>query len=202
MIYIDDSKFYLLRGTAAEGHACHVKELLFGHEKVFVRNILSETECCGPTRDDRDFKQRLGMPPITRSIADSKCCIVIIGLSVLAAIKAASLHTLAISAPANPGIDTENLIPSLNIGFVDRNLTIKPPGPQQGLVQYIGPVCTCKYNHTRSCPESIHLDEKLIQRAFTLVIPTGKSPTATSSAYGVYFVDEDYARSTLSSLLE
>ena len=48
-------------------------------------------------------------PPIILSIADSKCCIVIIGLSFLAAIKAPSLQTLAMSAPANPGVRAASL---------------------------------------------------------------------------------------------
>jgi len=48
-------------------------------------------------------------PPITLSIAASKCSIVITVLSFLAAIKAASLQTFAMSAPANPGVRAASL---------------------------------------------------------------------------------------------
>mmetsp|Transcript_4097 Transcript_4097/g.10491 ORF Transcript_4097/g.10491 Transcript_4097/m.10491 type:complete len:304 (+) Transcript_4097:621-1532(+) len=43
-------------------------------------------------------------PPITRSIAASKSVRFTNSLSALAAIRAASLHTFAMSAPANPGV--------------------------------------------------------------------------------------------------
>ena len=43
-------------------------------------------------------------PPTILSTASRKSCLPTVFLDVLAAIKAASLHTLAISAPENPGV--------------------------------------------------------------------------------------------------
>ena len=43
-------------------------------------------------------------PPMTRSTASSKCLRLTSVQSALAAMSAASLHTLAMSAPANPGV--------------------------------------------------------------------------------------------------
>ena len=54
-------------------------------------------------------------PPITRSIASWKSCISTASLLCRAAINAASLHTLAISAPAKPGVWAANLCASTSV---------------------------------------------------------------------------------------
>lgn len=65
----------------------------------------------------------MSLPPITRSIAASKCCKVTLLAPLRAAINAASLHTLAISAPEKPGVivaiffATSSLEPSRRSGF-------------------------------------------------------------------------------------
>jgi hypothetical protein len=46
----------------------------------------------------------LSRPPIILSTASRKSCLQTLSLFFLAAISAASLHTLAISAPENPGV--------------------------------------------------------------------------------------------------
>ncbi|MCY1540926.1 hypothetical protein D9M68_765930 [compost metagenome] len=51
-------------------------------------------------------------PPITRSIASWKSCISTFSLLRRAAIRAASLQTLAISAPAKPGVCADNFLAS------------------------------------------------------------------------------------------
>ena len=54
-------------------------------------------------------------PATTLSIAASKCFLMILGASSRAAISAASLHTLAISAPVNPGVNAANFLPKSSL---------------------------------------------------------------------------------------
>jgi hypothetical protein len=63
-------------------------------------------------------------PPITRSIASWKSCMSTSDLSLRAAIKAASLHTLAISAPAKPGVWAASFFYIYIFGKLDRALSV------------------------------------------------------------------------------
>lgn len=99
-------------------------------------------------------------------------------------------------------IDPENLIAALDVGLVDGDLAVEPPGPEQGLVEDVGPVGAGEDDHAGGGAEAVHLHEQLVQGALALVIGAGESAAAPGAADGVDLVDEDDAGRAAPGLLE
>src|SRR4029450_13715300 len=101
---------------------------------------------------------------------------------------AASLTTLARSAPVNPGVrrgrasqggpgggrraggvDPEDVQAALEVGPVDGDLTVEAARAQQGRVEDVGPVGGRDQDHPRLDVEAVHLDQQLVQGMLALV---------------------------------
>src|SRR3954465_6582030 len=60
--------------------------------------------------------------------------------------------------------------PTLHIRLVNRDLPVKSSWTQQRCVQYIGSIGGSEDNDSALSTKSIHLNQQLIQRAFTLIV--------------------------------
>eukprot|EP00906_Rhabdomonas_costata_P029030 RCo041000 len=98
-------------------------------------------------------------------------------------------------------VNLVNLNPVIQWGLLERDLTVKTPRSQQGLVQDVRAVGSGQNNHAGLGVEPIHLHQEGVQRALPFIIP---SPLATTSAPpdGVDLVNEDDRRRYSPSLLE
>ena len=159
-------------------------------------------------------------PAITRSIASSRESL-LISLPLLRAVSsAASLSTLARSAPVKPGVrrateirsmsgdiglprecTSQDLVAAVEVGGVDLDLAVEAAGAQQRRVEHVGPVGGGDEDHAAADVEAVHLDQELVEGLLALVV-TAAHAGAAVAADGVDLVDEDDRRGVLLGLLE
>ena len=159
-------------------------------------------------------------PAMTRSIDSSRESLVIARLSLRAVSSAASLITLARSAPVKPGVrratasrstSGENglplactrriaLRPSMS-GRVDGDLPVEPARAQQRRVEDVGPVGGGDQDDAALGVEAVHLDQQLVEGLLALVVAAAHAGAAVP-ADGVDLVDEDDRRGVRLGLLE
>ena len=159
-------------------------------------------------------------PAITRSIASSSASSSI-SLRLLRAVSsAASLSTLARSAPVKPGVrratdsrstpgrhrlaagvHLEDLVAAVEVGGVDLDLPVEAARTQQRRVEDVGPVGGRDEDDPAAHVEAVHLDEQLVQGLLALVVAAAHAGAAVP-ADGVDLVDEDDRRGVLLGLLE
>ena len=100
-----------------------------------------------------------------------------------------------------PGMHAKDRLPAFEIGAVDHDLPVEPPGPQQRRVEDVRPVRRRHEDHGGALVESVHLDEQLVQRLLALVVPAAE-PGAALPSDGVDLVDEHDRRRAGLRLLE
>ncbi len=159
-------------------------------------------------------------PMLTRSMASSRNASSMSFLSLRAVSRAASLSTLARSAPVNPGVrratasrstsdgdrlaarvDLEDLVTSVHVGRRDPDHPVEPARAQQRRVEHVGSVGRGDQDHAAADVEAVHLDEQLVERLLALVVATAETG-ATVTADGIDLVDEDDCWRILLRLLE
>lgn len=86
-------------------------------------------------------------------------------------------------------------------GTVDDHLAVEASGTQERRVENVGPVGGRNEDDALVRFESVHFDQKLVQRLFTFVVPASQTRSAVSSDR-VDFVDENDARRAALSLVE
>src|SRR4029079_7034408 len=91
------------------------------------------------------------------------------------------------------GVDPEDGFASTAIGQPNRYLPVEPARTQKRRIEDIGPVGRGQHDHRLAWVESIHLDQELVQRLLTLVVPAAdtREPLAADS---IELVDEDDRR--------
>ena len=94
------------------------------------------------------------------------------------------------------GVHVENLLPALQVGTVDDDLSVEPAGTQQRRVEDVGPVGRRDHDHAGLHVEAVELDEQLIEGLLPLVVPAAETG-ATVASNGVDLVDEDDRRGVL-----
>jgi len=70
-----------------------------------------------------------------------------------------------------PEMDLEDTLPAGNVWPVDSDVSIESARAQESGVQDIGSISTCKDNDMLSCTKTIHLDQELVQRKLSLIVP-------------------------------
>ena len=80
-------------------------------------------------------------------------------------------------------------------------MAVEPSGPQQSGIEHIRAVSCRDQDDPLIRLEAVHLDEQLVQRLLTLVIPAAEAGAAMP-AHRIDLVDEDDAGRVLLSLLE
>ena len=157
---------------------------------------------------------------MTRSIASSSVWSVMICWPVRAVSSAASLSTLARSAPVKPGVrrattlrstcgaiglpcecTSQDLLATLEVGRVHGDLAVEAARAQQRGVEDVGAVGRGDEDDVRVGVEAVHLDEHLVERLLALVVPAAHAG-ATVPADRVDLVDEDDRRGVLLGLVE
>ena len=100
-----------------------------------------------------------------------------------------------------PEVDLEDLLPSVDIGQSDVDDPVEPPGPEQRIVEDVGPVGGADDLHVAGGGESIQLGQQLHEGPLDLAV-SGGGDVETLGPDGVQFVDEDDARSLVFGELE
>ena len=148
-------------------------------------------------------------PAMTRSIASSSTSSSMSFLSVRAVSSAASLSTLARSAPVKPGVrratasrstpvaiglpwrvHLEDAVATDHVGGLDGDLPVEAARAQQGRVEDVGAVGRRDEDDVGLDVEAVHLDEQLVEGLLALVVAAAEAG-ATVPADGVDLVDED-----------
>ena len=159
-------------------------------------------------------------PAMTRSIASSRVASLISEPLWRAVSSAASLSTLARSAPVKPGVRRatvvevdvrrerlalgvhgEDGLAAEQVGPVDGDLPVEAARAQQRGVEDVGPVRGGDHDDAALDVEAVHLDEHLVERLLALVVAAAHAGAAVP-ADGVDLVDEDDRRGVLLGLLE
>ena len=94
----------------------------------------------------------------------------------------------------------EYLFATLNIGTIDGDLTIESTGTQERPVENIRSVRTRQHDDALLGTETVHLNQKLIQRVFALIVASCEATATTLTTDGVDFVDENDGRLLLTRL--
>ena len=95
----------------------------------------------------------------------------------------------------------QNLLAALHVRIRHNDLAIETTGPQQCRIKNIRTVRRRNQDDAFIGFKTIHLDEQLVERLFTLVIAAAKA-CATMSTHRIDFVDEDDARCVLLCLFK
>ena len=95
-----------------------------------------------------------------------------------------------------------DLLPLDQGGQVDADVSVEPAGPQQSLVQHVGPVGAGQQDHVGGGAHAVHLHQQLVQGLLALGVGGAHAAAALGSllANGVNLVNEDDTRSTLPGL--
>jgi thiamine phosphate synthase YjbQ (UPF0047 family) len=99
-------------------------------------------------------------------------------------------------------VNAEYFFSFVQVGQVYMYLTVETSCTQQRLVEHIHTVGGCEDDDTAVGAESVHLGEQLVQCVFSFVVAAHGGILAAGTAHGIYFVDEDDARSFLFRLFE
>ena len=99
------------------------------------------------------------------------------------------------------GVDVEDLAAADAVGPVDDDLAVEAPGAQQRGIEDVRPVGGGDQDDVVLHLEAVHLDQQLVQRLLTLVVPAAHAGAAMA-ADGVDLVHEDDAGRVLLGLLE
>ncbi len=157
---------------------------------------------------------------MTRSIASSSAALSMTLAPLRAVSSAASLRTLARSAPLKPGVrrptasrstlgrdrlaprvDLEDLGAAREVGGVDADLAVEAARAQQRRVEDVGSVGRRDQDDSTAHVESVHLDQQLVEGLLALVVAAAHAGAAVASD-GVDLVDEHDGRGVLLGLLE
>ena len=87
-------------------------------------------------------------------------------------------------------VDLEYRLAPCDVGVVDRYLPVEASGTEKGGVEDVGAVRRCHDDDAVMCAEAVHLDEQLVERLLSFVVPSAESGSAVASD-GVDLVDED-----------
>ena len=96
------------------------------------------------------------------------------------------------------GQNLEDLDASFVLGSSDLDDAVEPAGPHKCRIEDIEPIGSGHDNDARIWTESVHLDQKLVQRLFSLVVSLLSATPLPANC--VYLVDEDDCRCQLTSL--
>ena len=137
-----------------------------------------------------------------------------------AASSAASLMTLARSAPENPGVswailrrstsrasglpaacNLQDRLAAVHVRRIDHHLAVETARPKQRPVEHLGPIRRRQHDHAHVGLESVHAHQQLIQRLLALVVDRPHLHAALA-ADGIQFVDEHDARRLCLGLFE
>src|SRR5215204_1349013 len=98
-------------------------------------------------------------------------------------------------------MNLQNALATANVRVRDDNLSVKTSGPKKRRVKNVRTVRRSHQNNAVVRLETVHFDQKLVQRLLAFIMPAAEAGTAMTSD-SVDLVDKDYARCVLFALLE
>ena len=99
-----------------------------------------------------------------------------------------------------PGVDLKGGHAPGQVGPVNGDAPVKAAGPQQGLVQHLGPVGSAQDDHALAGVKAVQLGQQLVQGLLPLVVAA--HAVVPGLADGVDLVDEDDAGGHFAGLFE
>ncbi len=90
-----------------------------------------------------------------------------------------------------PHVHAQDGFPAAQVRVGHHHLPVEPPGTQERRVEHVRPVRRRQDDDLAACPETVHLDEHLVERLLSLVVAEGCA--APGTAERVDLVDEDDA---------
>ncbi|KAH3667133.1 hypothetical protein OGAPHI_002782 [Ogataea philodendri] len=99
-------------------------------------------------------------------------------------------------------MNSKDLLTARKLRVVQVDLSVESSWSQQSRVQNVCSVCTGQNNNVVRRGKSIHLDQQLVQRVFSLVVATGSTALGTRLSNGVDLVHENDRRCVFSCSLE
>jgi hypothetical protein len=99
-------------------------------------------------------------------------------------------------------VDLQDFSAAGAVGRLDRHTPVEAAGTQQCRVEHVGAVGGRQNDHRLARVETIHLDQQLVERLLTLVVPADKVAAPAPPADRVQLVDEDDRRCALLGLGE
>ena len=98
-------------------------------------------------------------------------------------------------------MDLEDFLAADNVGIADHDFAVEPARTHQRRIEHVGTIGRGDQDHAFIGLEPVHLDEKLVQSLFALIIAAANTGTARA-ANGIDLVDEDDAGRILLGLFE
>ncbi|OQA28829.1 MAG: hypothetical protein BWY59_00654 [Verrucomicrobia bacterium ADurb.Bin345] len=99
------------------------------------------------------------------------------------------------------GVDPQDRLAALQHRHINHDLPVETAGPEQRLVQHVGPVRGGDDDNAFLRVETVHFHQQRIQRLLALVVAPADA-AETTAAHRVDFINEDDARCVLLALLE
>ena len=99
------------------------------------------------------------------------------------------------------GMYAQDLLATLYVRTVDRDLTIKTTGAQQCRIQNIGAIGCGDQDDRLAFLKTVHLDQQLVERLLALVVTAAQTGSALTS-HGIDLVNKDDRRSLRLGLLK
>lgn len=100
-----------------------------------------------------------------------------------------------------PDMDFQNSLAGLLVGPVQRYLTVKAPGAEQGTVEHVGAVGGGQNNHIFVTFETVHFCEDLVECLLPFIV-TSTEAGATGAPDGIQFINKNQRRCFLAGGVE
>jgi hypothetical protein len=88
-------------------------------------------------------------------------------------------------------VDLEDLSSTSNVWSIDGNMSIESTRSHQGTVENICSIRTGQYDNVLVGTETVHLDEKLVERRLSLIVTAKASTLASGFTDRIDFIDEN-----------
>jgi hypothetical protein len=99
-------------------------------------------------------------------------------------------------------MNRKDLLSPSDIRLVNRDMSIESARSHQRWIQHIRSIRTGEHHHMLLGPETIHLDQQLIQRRLSFIIPAESTALASRLSDRVDFIHKDDTRRVLFRVCE
>jgi len=90
-------------------------------------------------------------------------------------------------------VHAENSLAAPEVWRINDDLTVESTRTEERWIEHVGSVCGSDQNDTIIRLETVHLDEQLIERLLTLIVPATEA-CSTMPPNRIDFIDEDDTR--------
>src|SRR5262249_59712636 len=91
-------------------------------------------------------------------------------------------------------MQTQDLFTAIQVRPIYQNVPVKTTRAEQSRIQNLWSVRSREDTHPLARIETVHLDQQLIERLFTFIVPSHERGGTTRLAPPIEFIDEDNTR--------